>query len=141
MIVIDPSVHACGWATFAGSDLVSAGVLQPQKLDHLADLLIQVLPWREHHLCLIERPRIYPHSPVPPNDIVTLGIAVGIATALARQNGLQVRYVFPTTLNKTVTTHRVQKTVDTDQLLCDIPKSLRHNAIDAIHLGQLEVKK
>lgn len=140
MIVIDPSVRACGWAVFRGNDLDSAGVVQATDPPGLADRLSLIISV-SHHMCLIERPRIYPHSPVPPNDIVTLGIAVGVATALARLRGLRVQYTYPTMLNKEVTEHRVRKKLDPDQLLENVPKSLRHNAIDAIHLGMIEVGK
>ena len=139
MIVIDPSVRACGWAIFYGRDLESAGVVQATDPVDLADRLAMVMHTPNHSVCLIERPRIYPHSPVPPNDIVTLGIAVGVATALARVRGIRVEYTYPTQLNKTVTEHRVRKVLNPDKMLKTVPKSLQHNAIDAIHLGMIHV--
>ncbi len=79
MITIDPGKHP-GWAYFPFNILNACGA--------------GPLPsWVGTDVgpCLIERPTIYPRSPVPPNDIITLAIEAGRLSAPFRD----VQWVLP----------------------------------------------
>jgi hypothetical protein len=89
---------------------------------------------------LIEVPKIYPHSPVPPNDIAALSRVVGMAEALATANAIPVKLVKPTPLSKQITELRVRDRVhNLDTLIEQVPPSKKHNAIDAIALAFREL--
>jgi len=71
VITIDPGKHT-GWAAWDASPLLAAcGVGVPPAF----------LTIGEHGV--IERPMVYPRSPVPPNDIVTLAIDAGRVVGMA----------------------------------------------------------
>lgn len=84
-------------------------------------------------LVVIEHPFIYPRSPVPPNDIVTLAYRAGLLAAKYSN----VRTVYPVTWKGSV-----PKGVMTRRILAGLTPSERtiagadHNVIDAIGIAK-----
>ncbi len=129
MISIDPGKHT-GWAWFLDEKLIACGLGRPEvrgevPLDDLA---------------VIERPTIYPRSPVPPNDIIELAITAGrIAAGFER-----VEWVLPRrwkgTIPKAIMGERILAKL-TPAELARIPSGARHDVIDAIGLGLWYLKR
>ena len=139
---IDPG--ACtGWAVWFTETgrprLVAAGIGEP--------------PFEQVDACLaeavIECPQVYPRSPVPPNDLITLAVLVGryaeACVQAADRDHDRVRLVLPHawkgSVPKEVTAKRVLAALSPDELAVleeayeDIPKGLRHNLLDAVGIG------
>ena len=66
LLSIDPGTRT-GWAEFANGRLVACGTTASPDFH----------PGPRPDRVVIERPTVYPHSQVPPNDIVSLAITAG----------------------------------------------------------------
>lgn len=116
---------------------------------------------------VIEEPMVYPHSPIPPNDLIPVAIDVGEFHGLLRENALEYggpvsfEHVKPRQWKGQVPKpkryekwdtyiihQRILKVLDKDELkvyllaLATVPEKQRHNIVDAVgiglhHLGRL----
>jgi hypothetical protein len=95
---------------------------------------------------VIEKPQIYPNSPVPPNDIITLTLQAGRYLGIAEQMGIAIlRTVLPKSwkgqLPKGVCAGRIISRLSSEELLVlkaaesKLPAGKRHNLIDAVGIG------
>jgi hypothetical protein len=139
LLAIDPGLHT-GWALFvkkaAGLDLVACGTGEPPSS-------AQPYPLWE---CVIECPQVYPQQAVPPNDLITLAFQAGRYAEAARVAKTRfVRTVLPHewkgNLPKNVCAARVLSRLSPEEIGIveemseGIPKSQRHNVLDAIGIG------
>jgi len=129
-LAIDPGTHT-GWAVFNEDGALKAcGIGEPPFPS----------PYRR---VVIELPQVYPTSPVPPNDLVTLAFLAGRYAGAAA--GAEVFTVFPHTwkgnLSKAVCAARVkerlsrEERVVVEKCLVQVPEKQRHNVWDAIGIG------
>lgn len=128
MISIDPGKHT-GWARFVAGILTDCGLGYP-PFD----------PFDSKNV-VIERPTIYPRSPVPPNDIIELAITAG---RIAERLGGETVWVLPRrwkgTIPKAIMGERILKAL-TPEEFARIPAKARHDVIDAIGLGLWYLKR
>jgi hypothetical protein len=129
-LAIDPGKNSTGWAVFDHVGLlVACGLHYPPLLIAL-DLAIEV-------------PQVYPRSPVPPNDLITLAFLAGRYAGEAK---CLTRYVWPHewkgSLSKEVCARRVLKRLRPEERLivkqCEkiVAKKKMHNVLDAIGIGK-----
>ncbi len=145
LLAIDPG--ACsGWALFttASGMLVGCGLDDPTKHRWYS------LPSIER--VVIERPRIYPRGLTKnPNDIVTLALNAGEWAGRYKPHGIKVEYVYPSEwkgqTDKAISHTRTLSALTADELLIvppegklGLPKSKRHNLLDAIGLGLFSLR-
>ncbi len=102
--------------------------------------------WALDQSVVIERPTVYPRSPVPPNDIVELAITAG---GLACSFDGPVEWVLPRTWKGTIPKEIMAERIimaltPKERSVLDGVKcaaSARHNVIDAIGLGLWHLKR
>ena len=133
MISVDPGLKA-GWASWGPFYLQDCGLVEKE--------------WRiQTPLLVIERPTIYPRSPVPPDDIVALALTAGRLSAHADS----VEWVLPRrwkgTVPKEVMAERILERLGPleraiyDEAVTKVAPKVRHNVIDAIGLGLWYLKR
>jgi hypothetical protein len=135
LIAIDPG-ECCGWAIFEGGILTHAG----------ADPFGRAV-WGAFFpaasLVVVERPQIYgvDKSRADPNDLITLAVKVGRICALAEECGAKCETVLPRewkgNLPKDVCHERALGKLSPDErrALPELPRSVRHNMLDAVGIG------
>lgn len=129
ILAIDPGADQ-GWAVLRNGSLVVCGLGQPETFGAR---------------CIVERPTIYPHSRVDPNNLITLAIRAGTAAGWAESRGCEIFWVEPRTWKGSISkaTHhsRVLKDLtaaDRSTLrdcLKTVPGGKRHNVVDAVALA------
>jgi len=137
VIAIDPGLWS-GWALFHRGKLHVAGVLSEDEITRAPPM-----PEWSPAIALIEVPVIYPigKSKGDPNDLIKLAITVGDLRGFYRRHGLRVGFVKPRrwkgTVPKEIHGERVVGKLEADEraILPTLPKTKRHNMIDAIGLG------
>lgn len=153
ILTIDPG-NDTGWALWAHGNLGSCGLgvkihalaLHPAiSVDDIAMFPIERV--------FIEWPFIYPRSPVPPNDILTLARSAAEIGGALKDRGLHVDYVEPSLWKgqtpKDVHNRRTkaklarlsQKEQDLVRAACSaVAPSAQHNILDAVGLGLWALK-
>lgn len=143
LISIDPGNNT-GWAVFAGSVLVFAGV---EKKSDLFRATSPTIPGgiilAQETLVLVEIPRWYPHDQKDTNDLLDLCVLVGEVKRFYESQSCKVELVFPRTWKGTVPKPIHNKRVLaalTPEEVAVLPKRPRakdhdHNLLDAIGLG------
>jgi len=142
LLAIDPGVDS-GWALFVAGKLVACGLGDPRASEkHKAADITHVV---------IEQPTVYPRSPVPPNDIVTLAVNAGEWGGTYRQLGANVEYVRPRvwkgSVPKDIHHARVWAALTpaeqgvVDAAVRKVTPSKRHNVLDAVGLGAWRVRQ
>ena len=137
MIAIDPGKWS-GWALFHRGKLHAAGVLSEAAI-----LEAPPVPEWAPAIAVIEEPRIYPlgRGKGDPNDILKLALTVGDLRGFYRRHGLHVELVTPRrwkgTVPKAIHGERVLAALAPDEvaILPTLPKTKRHNMVDAIGIG------
>ncbi len=142
ILAIDPG--ACtGWAIFLpGVGLHSAGVC---TVDDLSSPMFDTFAPRHAEL-VIEIPQVYRAalSKGDPNDLIKVAVQAGRWIERAKLRGWGVREVHPTTwkgqIPKEIHHARIENALLADERArassaLSLPKSKRHNALDAIGLG------
>ncbi len=132
---VDPGRHT-GWALWrlVKHELVACGVGKP-PLDSACKLAIEL-------------PQVYPHSPVPPNDLITLAFQAGryvgeFQTSHGRETVFITPHGWKGNLPKNVTENRVRMRLTpaelaiTAQAEAAIPKSQHHDMWDALGIGMV----
>lgn len=133
LLAIDPGANS-GWAFFDSARRLSACGLgnAPEGLIVAAGR------------ALIERPKIYPRGRTKnPNDVLAVAVSAGEHGGRCKAAGAQVDYVEPRSWKGTIdkATHhaRVLERLDArETAIVDrlgLPKSKRHNVLDAVALG------
>lgn len=133
---VDPGRHT-GWALWyppgtAKHELVACGVGRP-PLDSACFLVIEL-------------PQVYPHSPVPPNDLITLAFQAGrYVGEFQASRGHDAVYTLPHAwkgnLPKNVCENRVRMRLTVAELKIAhdaeevVPKAQHHDMWDAIGIG------
>lgn len=142
LLSIDPGKRCLGWALW-GSSLEACGIVRT-KVDDLglgAQELVGRLPTGAE-LVVVELPRIYPYERrINVNDLIDLAAVAGACAAVG-----PVQFVWPATwkgqVPKDISHQRIQKALTATERdvverdLAQVPKSLRHNVLDAIGIGQ-----
>lgn len=96
---------------------------------------------------IIEIPQIYPHSKGDPNDLIQVALASGMWKRECALSSYKVRLVKPRewkgSVPKLIHNKRIMaKLTDAEtKLLEKIPKSLRHNVVDAVGLALWGIKR
>lgn len=128
---VDPGIDT-GWALWSWPEvvLVGAGVGRP--------------PVERACRLAIEKPQVYPRSPVPPNDLITLALKAGRYIGAFESPGLEAVTVLPHewkgNLPKDICEARVRKHLSVGELAlvatgAGVPMSLQNNMWDAIGIG------
>lgn len=86
LISIDPG-RSSGYAFWLGRTLLSCGVCTPDTLNAACPEYVQA------RTAVIEMPFVYPTSPVPPNDLMTLARMVGRYEERFRAAGISNIYL------------------------------------------------
>jgi len=141
LLAIDPG--ACtGFAAFRDGDLYAAGTSSPDEADGVWPLLACT------DLVVIENPRIYPRQKADPNSILKLARCVGrYEERFGRSGRTRVQLIEPHdwkgSIPKAIMTNRIEAALTTAEraLLPDLPKTKRHNMLDAIGLGKWSLKQ
>lgn len=156
ILAIDPGLQACGWAIFENSKLAACGLARPvksmQPIEMMKEIIDQVtLAWEQNvghsahpDILVAERPQIYQVGKGDPNDLIPLAILDGAVWQATEARG--VMYPLPRewkgqvpkdVMNKRTLDKLSEKEYSVvKENLSRMPKSLHHNAIDAIGLGQ-----
>lgn len=137
LLTIDPGLDL-GWAVW--NDELRACGLGPPDLDRLS----VSRAW-------IEKPVVYPRSPVPPNDIVKLALVAGYWRGVLTVDGVDVNYVEPNdwkgSVPKPIHEARIWARLSpAEQAVADqgckgVAPKKRHNVLDAIGLGLWVLKR
>lgn len=129
---IDPGVDT-GWAlwTWPLCQLAAAGIGKP--------------PVEVAYRLAVEKPQVYPQSPVPPNDLITLAMKAGRYVGAFDGPGLETVTVLPHewkgNIPKDICEARIRRALAIPELSVatdaemEVPKSLRNNMWDAIGIG------
>ena len=131
---VDPGRHT-GWALWrpGSHELVACGVGCP--------------PLTSCCKMAIELPQVYPHSPVPPNDLITLAFLAGRyvgafrEAALGRESMFITPHAWKGNLPKNVCENRVRMRLTATELKVTheaegvIPKSQWHDLWDSVGIG------
>jgi hypothetical protein len=129
-VSIDPGLQT-GWAAWCGGKLLACGLGDPP----LARLR-----------CAIELPQVYPRSPVPPNDLITLAYQAGRYVG-RYAGGVEITTVYPHQwkgqLPKAVCAARVRAALlpkrgepaVLEGALASVATSRQHNVLDAVGIG------
>lgn len=135
---IDPGVDT-GWALWSWPlcQLISAGIGHP--------------PVELAYRLAVEKPQVYPQSPVPPNDLITLAMKAGRyvgafegATAppsLLLETITVLPHEWKGNIPKDICEARIRRALTIPELHVatsaelEVPKSLRNNMWDAIGIG------
>lgn len=129
---IDPGIHT-GWAAWSHwNELVGCGIGEPP------------INW-DILFVVVEKPRIYPRSPVPPNDIITLAFGAGKWAGKAEATGASVKTIEPHAWKgnepKSICHARIDAALNVLERAVvkessrDIPKPRQHDMLDAIGIG------
>lgn len=138
IVSIDPGVHAVGWAQFAPR-LVACGLVRGD----LVELRIALAaPLSGAAVVVVEVPQVYPRAKVDPNDLVDVAVVAGMVLGLAPQSS-DVVVVHPSTWKgqrpKDIDARLTRSLLDVDERRLvddvDVPRSLRHNVVDAVGIG------
>jgi len=137
MIAIDPGKWS-GWALFFHGKLQAAGVLSEATILDKPPMV----EWAPA-VAVIEIPRAYPlgKGKGDPQDLIKLAILAGDLRGFYRRHGLHTELVEPRrwkgTVPKDIHGERVLGALAPDEaaILPTLPKSKRHNMVDAIGLG------
>ena len=139
LLAIDPGTD-CGWSLFVETRLVACGLGDPRhSTAHRVKDIERVV---------IERPFVYPKSPVDPNDIIALALKAGEWAGHYR-SWSEIVYVFPWqwkgSVPKPIHHQRIRAKLSEQELkvlrlakrdtLHAVQKSKVHNVVDAIGLG------
>jgi hypothetical protein len=160
MISVDPGLNGCGVAVWdTGGFLVDAKYLkriissQPHTYGMAMGLFECVRGYNSAHYTriVVEKPQIYPHMPVPSDDLLNLHEMSSIFVGML---GRPVEWVRPRawkgTVKKEIMTNRIiaimNERADGTNIELPTAKSLQHNVYDACGLGlwalgQLERKR
>src|SRR5574343_1281146 len=141
LVAVDPGVHATGIAVFNGQTLMIADLVQAETLEQMISRLDERVmrgeaPHFNYDRGVIERPTVYSkNSKGDPNDLIRVAIVAGAAAVRC----FSVRFVEPRTwkgqVPKAIHNRRVVETLSPAELAaiaCIQPKSLQHNALDAV---------
>jgi hypothetical protein len=142
LLAIDPG--ACtGWAAFRHGALYGAGVMAPEDDDVAAWGTVMRMD-----LVVIENPRIYPRQKANPNDILKLARCVGrYEERFGRSARARVQLVEPHdwkgSIPKEIMTNRIESelTFAEQAVLPELPKTKRHNMLDAVGLGKWAMRQ
>src|SRR5574343_608806 len=125
LVAVDPGVHATGIAVFNGQTLMIADLVQAETLEQMISRLDERVmrgeaPHFNYDRGVIERPTVYSkNSKGDPNDLIRVAIVAGAAAVRC----FSVRFVEPLS------------PAELAAIACIQPKSLQHNALDAVGLG------
>lgn len=127
LISIDPGKTTTGIARFKGEALVAARLVRvPYQMQFIAtDELV------------VEVPRVYPHSPVDPNDLIGLTLLAGFLAGRTSPDAL-LWFVYPSDWKG-----QVPKKIHNKRTLAKLGKQEReilgeksdHNVVDAVGIG------
>lgn len=149
ILAIDPG-QCSGWALFGPYLTLEACGLHSIDLDKISmpGEIKAKYPWSpfglQREFAVIESPVIYPGGrTADPNSIVKLARNAGEWAGLCASVGLRVEYVSPRdwkgTIDPDIVLKRVYEALNADEkAIVDahkLPKSKRHNLIDAIGIG------
>lgn len=149
IVALDPGIggkNATGWAVFRDAYLVGAGLLTSAEKSVEGRITGQLKEARAQMLCgldqlVIEVPVIYPHSKqlAKPADIVHLSLLAGaLMGALDAEVTIMIEpSQWKGQLPKNVIEERVMEALCENERRClgQLPKTKRHNAVDAVGLG------
>ena len=141
IFAIDPGANP-GFAIVAENDrVVWCGTGKDEAIGHFRSLIPSVV--------VIEKPTIYPHSKVPPNDIVTLAFTAGELLGAFHAHAIATRplvvRVEPRTWKGSkskelhgpeIKRYAARAGTPLDPWLASVAQSHRHDVIDAVGLGQ-----
>lgn len=138
LVSIDPGKRHIGWALWIDGALGSCGVLRFEQLAQLRVYLDVVLkPQR----IVCEVPQVYraSQSKGDPNDLIDLALTAGVCLASASDATAVRPRAWKGTTDGDVFEGRIRKRMEGNGPfawgLNDVPKSLQHNAVDAVGLG------
>lgn len=133
LLAIDPG-ECTGWAFFDNYKLRACGVDPGTTPDGLSYTDI-----------VAEKPQVYPRSPVPPNDLITLAVSLGRYVERWKKSAHAIHYVAPRqwkgTINPDILCARVFDSLSEPEktIVAKAGKGIapgkRHNMLDAIGLG------
>ena len=145
LISIDPGKHSLGWARFDDERLTACGLLRWKDWASMAggmSWMQERLGSEPSTLIVIEVPQVYRQRfwKGDPNDLIDVALVAGAAGMIF---GPGIKFIrphewkggrgknvdHPLTLSRLSSSERVEL----DKL--DVPKSLRHNVLDAIGIG------
>jgi hypothetical protein len=143
LVTIDPGVHS-GWALWGLHGLIACGLGDPRscKLHRVTSDDPDVDTIRD---VWIERPVVYPHSPVRPNDLITLALDAGRWAGIYEACGVEAHFVTPAEwkgqVPKAIHHARIWGVLSAEaQEVVEkgcrkLAPSKRHNVLDAVGLG------
>ncbi len=143
LLSVDPGKRALAWALWDFMGLDSCGLVRTKLKDfgRGAQEMVVLLPPGADHV-VVELPRIYPYQKrITVNDLIDLAAVAGACAGAG-----PVEFVYPATWKgqtpKDISHRRVMKKLSlaevqvVESCLQAIPKSLQHNVLDAIGIGQ-----
>jgi hypothetical protein len=139
LFAIDPGKHLIGFAHFRDTKLVECTVIEFKSLSMLRATLWEKASASWPVSVVSEVPQVYPgFQEKVPDDMIDMALAAGACLSLA-PNTLAVRpHAWKGSKDKKI--HQAQllnaATPDEFALINQVPKALRHNAIDAYGIGK-----
>lgn len=134
LLAIDPG-EKTGYALFRYDfdqwSLINAGVEHPERRCFVAP-----------HYVIIENPQIYPHAKSRPNDILKLARLVGRFEERYHSSVVYrcTPHDWKGSVDGDIMVRRIESALTPEEMLIvdrlGLPKSYRHNAVDAIGLGK-----
>jgi Holliday junction resolvasome RuvABC endonuclease subunit len=150
LLAIDPAIRAVGWALFINNYLHNCGVILQYKgkenlIHSILEAYQQILILEKPDFLVIEKPHISINRAADPNDLIKVALVTGICLSLcphyAHRIWLPTPQEWKGNTPKLITYHRTVEKFNkherfiVEEDLKNIPKSLHHNAYDAIALG------
>lgn len=135
---VDPGAQHAGWCVMDKNKIITLGVATG---DSAGRLLTAIGLWRgKIDVLVVERMQAYPQSPVPVGDLLDVQFTGGfIAGAIAPKVLLTPRpREWKGTIPKDIHHRRITASLsyEATDMLAEIQKSIRHNALDAVGLAQ-----
>lgn len=128
LIAIDPGVYKTGIARFRDGKLIDA--------DYVPN---ECISYEDCDRLVVESQQIYPGSPVRTSDLIDLAHAAGM---VAGRFEVAPEWVLPKKWKgntpKAICTKRIEKCLTPEEVEAldpSVPKSLRHNMLDAVGIG------
>lgn len=137
ILSVDPGKHAYGFALWDDDEL-SCAWMGPLSSIH------DRVPFRLIDHLVLEVPRVYKRSPVPPNDIVDLAYAAGRLQGEVENSSprIQTKIYYPRdwkgTVKKDVMCRRIERKLSPEERArVELPtaESLHHNVWDGVGIG------
>lgn len=135
----DSGVRAFGWARFVEAQLCAVELLRADNVNAMINK-VRCLHTEPGASLVIEKPRVYRERQWKgdPNDLIDVALVAGAAGTLGRFHKFVHPDVWKGSVPKHIHTKRVLARLDRNELelvQAIRPKSLQHNAIDAVGIG------